>query len=708
MENTTLSRSQHTIGATQFEFMLLKQITNNFSEDRIIGRGAYGVVYKGVLDSGEKMAVKKLIYMPPDHDSEKQFHNECTNLMRVQHQNIVRLVGYCYETRRQCVEYDGKYVFAEENERALCFEYLEGGILEKYVCDDPCRLDWGTCYKIIKGVSDGLNHLHNGYKDSIFHLDLKPANILLDTNMIPKIGDFGLSRLFSTTQTCTTTTPLGTIGYTPPEYVDKQEISSKYDVFSLGVVIIHIMAGRKNYYDHVDTPSKIIELVCENWGKRLQETMWSHASQEVKACIEIALRCVKFDRQEKPTIRMITDNLRIDIANLSLAYEATSLQNREALEHKKYATSVSMGIHDNATLFDSMEGIDYILAVPEEVGGNDRPMHDPMDYVHESIRRDKLSRAIGWNASKAISQPRDVTQTTKVDIFEDGHHRRNRHLRVEGNIHTHVTMDTIGNLFQWVRSTISSQWSGNQEKVLHDELFRLESGLQYLTDTLPAMHELIDRAEWRSHKHRVAEYHAKLKDTVYDADDLLDEFRWYVLKVKVGENENQFPSMDFFNSVIEGNFTKLVNGIRDRLDNISTHLLNMGLHEVRRRFDKSARPETSSFPNETKIFGRDMELKKIIEFLCKPRNSSNANPKCQKGNSAINVLTSASASNQVSSESSTSTLPVIPIVGIGGVGKTTLAQHVCSDVQVKNHFDIIIWVCVSDDVDVKRLTKEAI
>jgi serine/threonine protein kinase len=77
--------------------------------------------------------------------------------------------------------------------------------------EEPCRLDWDMCYRIIKGVCEGLNHLHNGYKQSIFHLDLKPANILLDNNLIPKIGDFGLSRLFSTTETCTTTTPLGTM-----------------------------------------------------------------------------------------------------------------------------------------------------------------------------------------------------------------------------------------------------------------------------------------------------------------------------------------------------------------------------------------------------------------------------------------------------------------------------------------------------------------
>uniref|UniRef100_A0ACD5Y4H8 Uncharacterized protein n=1 Tax=Avena sativa TaxID=4498 RepID=A0ACD5Y4H8_AVESA len=355
MENTMLLTPQHTSGVTsQFKFEFLRKITNDFSKDRIIGCGAYGVVYKGLMDNGQVIAVKKLKYMPPEHDSEKQFHNECTNLMRVQHQNIVRLVGYCDETHRQCVKYDGEYVFADENERALCFEYL-GGSLDKHVSDEPCKLDWDMCYKIIKGVCEGLNHLHNGHRESIFHLDLKPANILLDNNMIPKIGDFGLSRLFSTTETCTTTTPLGTMGYTPPEYVDKQEISHKYDVFSLGVVIIHIMAGRKHYYDHVDTPSKIIELVCEYWGEKLHATMWSHRSQEVKTCNEIALRCVKSDRRKRLTISQIVNELnKIDIANLPLMHEATNFQNSEALGCNQYTNSVLMGVHGNATRFDSM------------------------------------------------------------------------------------------------------------------------------------------------------------------------------------------------------------------------------------------------------------------------------------------------------------------------------------------------------------------
>ncbi|CAM0901610.1 unnamed protein product [Alopecurus aequalis] len=623
MANTLLNTSQHTSGATsQFKFEILNQITNNFSKDRVIGSGAYGVVYKGVMDNGQEIAVKKLIDMPLDHDNEKFFHDECINLLRVQHKNIVRLVGYCDETHRQCVEYEGKLVFADKNERALCFEYLQSGSLAKYVSNEPCTLAWDTCYKIIKGVCDGLNHLHNVC--AMFHLDLKPANILLDNNMIPKIGDFGLSRHFSSTKTCTTATPLGTTGYTPPEYVNKQEISPKYDVFSLGVVIIHMMAGRTHYYDHVDTPSKIIELVCGHWEKRLHATMWSLASQEVKTCIEIALRCVKSDRQERPTISKIVDDLnRIDIAKFPFTHDS-----------------------------------------------------------NKSIMRDQASHAILGPVLRAVLDPPYVTQKTEVEI--EGHPRRKPHPRADGNIHTPVIMDTIGNLFQWARSTISSTWNGTHDKVLHDELFRLESGLQHLMDTLPAMNDLIDRAEFRSHKHRVADYLAKLKDTVYDAEDLLDEVRWYMLKVKVEGNGSQSPPMDFFSSVIQGSFAKLVNAIQDRLDNISIQLRNMVLHDVTTRFDKSIRPETSSFPNETELFGRDMELKQIIEWLC---------PKLQQENSDGKKLKDPH---------------VLPIVGIGGVGKTTLAQHICSDSKVNSHFHLIIWIFVSDDFNVKRLTKETI
>uniref|UniRef100_M8BSK9 non-specific serine/threonine protein kinase n=1 Tax=Aegilops tauschii TaxID=37682 RepID=M8BSK9_AEGTA len=202
-----------------FTFQLLKQITNDFSEDNRIGVGGYGVVYKGTLDNGEVIAVKKLYYKHPGLDSDKQFQNECTNLMRVHHQNIVR-------------------------------------------------------------------------------------------NMMPKIGDFGLSRLFDSTETCSTKGIIGTPGYMPPEYINRFHITPKFDVFSLGVTIIKIMSGQEGYSKFADMSSQeFIQLVHENWEKALQTTVLAHTSHGVKKCIEIALRCVEADRVKRPTIAEVVDEL---------------------------------------------------------------------------------------------------------------------------------------------------------------------------------------------------------------------------------------------------------------------------------------------------------------------------------------------------------------------------------------------------------------
>ncbi|VAI40128.1 unnamed protein product [Triticum turgidum subsp. durum] len=218
------------------------------------------------------------------------------------------------------------------------------------------------------------------------------------------------------------------------------------------------------------------------------------------------------------------------------------------------------------------------------------------------------------------------------------------------------------------------------------KLFQLQSGLQHLSDTLPEMYDLINRAEWRSHKDGVTELLPKLKDTVYNVEDLLDELRWYNHKVIVEGNARQSSFTDFFNS-----FTS-VNDIQKRLDLISNHLEKKGLGEVTPRFEKTVRPETSSFRSETKIFGRDMVLEQILGLLMPTHSSTHSK---RKRETSVH-------------EPRLPELPVLPIVGIGGVGKTTLAQHICSHPKVKSHFDTIIWICVSDDFDEKRLTKEAI
>ncbi|KAG0541414.1 hypothetical protein BDA96_02G014700 [Sorghum bicolor] len=238
---------------------------------------------------------------------------------------------------------------------------------------------------------------------------------------------------------------------------------------------------------------------------------------------------------------------------------------------------------------------------------------------------------------------------------------------------------------------------------------QLHSDLQCLTDTLPAVYNLINRAEWRIHDNYVAELLSRLKDAVYDAEDLVDEFRWYETKVSVEGNVSAVePVIDFFHSVTQASFNK-VTDIQKRLSHLSGQLEKMGLLQTVPRFEKSFRPETTSFPTESKIFGRDEEKKKLIRLLGVPTNNGVDTSGRKRKRSGIY----SSASNQIcatieSNEAIVKSVPVLPIVGIGGVGKTTLAQDICNHSKVKHHFQLIIWICVSDDFNVKRLTKEAI
>ncbi|XP_044443855.1 uncharacterized protein [Triticum aestivum] len=294
------------MGPTHMPFALLERITENFSEERKIGQGGFALVYKGIYN-GEDIAVKKF-YDVQTLDN-KHFENECDKLIKIKHPNIVRLVGYCYETQHKYVEYKGVLQFAHHICRILCFEYLQGGSLENHLNESRDH-DWPTCYNIIEGTCEALNFLHKGYGSRVLHLDLKPGNILLDKYMGAKVADFGLSTSFNKTRITNTTT--GTEYYMAPEFKSKRVISPKNDVYSLGIIIIEIMAGRIGYKIFSamgDDPQELfIEQVITNWRGRINATTSPFPSAEldqVETCIKIAIKCVDLNRKNRPTVAEI-------------------------------------------------------------------------------------------------------------------------------------------------------------------------------------------------------------------------------------------------------------------------------------------------------------------------------------------------------------------------------------------------------------------
>lgn len=290
----------------------IRHITKDFDETLIIGSGAFGTVYKGVCESGEEMAVKKLHNMSFDS---KGFQKEFENLRRLKHQNVVLLKGFCNESEEVVVEYEMRQVVAEKMHTALCFEFVRNGSLSKHISADGCSgLNWHAQYKIIKGICDGLEYLRHGLEFSVWHLDLKPGNILLDENMIPKIADFGLSRILGDENTRRTMNKNGTCGYMPPEYIEHGLVTKEFDIFSLGVIIVKLMAGREGY-SKIDemTENRFVKMVHASWRKRLRETLGPRPlevyCEQVKMCIQIAVKCMKRNRQERPTIQFIVSNL---------------------------------------------------------------------------------------------------------------------------------------------------------------------------------------------------------------------------------------------------------------------------------------------------------------------------------------------------------------------------------------------------------------
>ncbi|KAF6992456.1 hypothetical protein CFC21_009442 [Triticum aestivum] len=316
---------------TDLPFSLLQDITNCFSDDRRIGSGGFAVVYKGMTRHG-MVAVKKLSKL--FDIEEKKFHKEVECLVKAKHKNIVRFLGYCAETQGKIADYEGKFVIADTRNWLLCFEYVPNGSLDKYIADPFHGIEWRERFEIIKAICEGLHYLHG---KRILHLDLKPENILIDDHMVPKIADFGLSRCLSEEQTQVFTTHLcGSCGYLAPEFFSGQ-LTFASDIYSLGVVIMEILTGKKGYPED--------ENVVENWRNRLEGGM---QLEQVSVCTHIGIECMEPNPKKRPAVRHIVDRLAEIASIVQTDITAASVEQQVSFEQHRIVSTSTNEIEDGA------------------------------------------------------------------------------------------------------------------------------------------------------------------------------------------------------------------------------------------------------------------------------------------------------------------------------------------------------------------------
>ncbi|KAL1805735.1 hypothetical protein ACET3Z_028803 [Daucus carota] len=240
-----------TIENLQFEFSTIEAATNGFSPDNKIGAGGFGDVFKGVLTNGQQIAVKRL--SKGSGQGAKEFQNEVVLVAKLQHRNLVRLLGFCLQA----------------DEKILVYEYIPNRSLDNILFDPERQrqLDWSKRYKIIGGIARGLVYLHEDSRLRIIHRDLKASNILLDQDMNAKISDFGMARIIGGEQTHGDTSRIvGTYGYMAPEYAMHGLFSSKSDVFSFGVLVLEIVSGKKNNSFHQsDGAEDLLSYAWKQW-----------------------------------------------------------------------------------------------------------------------------------------------------------------------------------------------------------------------------------------------------------------------------------------------------------------------------------------------------------------------------------------------------------------------------------------------------------
>ncbi|XP_021299444.1 G-type lectin S-receptor-like serine/threonine-protein kinase At4g27290 isoform X3 [Herrania umbratica] len=293
-EEKNKERGKEDLELPLFDFDTISKATDNFSQQNKLGQGGFGPVYKGILEKGQEIAVKRL--SKKSSQGIDEFKNEVLCISKLQHRNLVKLLGCCIERQ----------------EIILIYEFMPNKSLDSFIFDQKqsILLDWPKRFQIINGISRGLLYLHQDSRLRIIHRDLKASNILLDYEMNPKISDFGLARSFGGDETeANTNRVVGTYGYMSPEYAIDGCFSIKSDVFSFGVLVLEIVSGRRNRgFSH---PGHNLNLLGHAWRlynedrplELLDEMVRSSCNtSQVLRSIHVGLLCVQQSPEDRPSM----------------------------------------------------------------------------------------------------------------------------------------------------------------------------------------------------------------------------------------------------------------------------------------------------------------------------------------------------------------------------------------------------------------------
>ncbi|KAG6747105.1 hypothetical protein NC652_035096 [Populus alba x Populus x berolinensis] len=280
----------------RFSYEELSQATNGFSKDQLLGSGGFGKVYRGTLSNNSEIAVKCV-----NHDSKqglREFMAEISSMGRLQHKNLVQMRGWCRKS----------------NELMLVYDYMPNGSLDRYIFHKPKKLlNWQQRRQVLADVAEGLNYLHHGWDQVVVHRDIKSSNILLDSDMRGRLGDFGLAKLYGHNEVPNTTRVVGTLGYLAPELATRAVATSASDIYSFGVVILEVACGRRpiEMGSIEEEDSVLIDLVRDLHAKgkaveAADERMKGEFEvEEMEMVLKLGLVCCHPDPQRRPSMREV-------------------------------------------------------------------------------------------------------------------------------------------------------------------------------------------------------------------------------------------------------------------------------------------------------------------------------------------------------------------------------------------------------------------